>query len=223
MTTFVEYFKLILTGEKEESRDAARQVRKLLYSSHAIRSEYEDVRPIINDAPQEYAKISEGWRQENFAMAISVLHFLHMRDSEPDFLFPWLFELIQHENGNVRQAAVRMFENELGPLTYHIRCPGEKSSFHDLVADKADRIIFRLYSSLMDAMNDLWKPKYSRYKLIDSLPTGAFKSVQRILSEIRDDCGEKYMKELEKRLGSKYMNGIELAGLCDCEICKKRR
>ena len=177
MNTFTECFKTILTGEKVESRKAALRVRKLLYSSGHDRSKYDDIRPLINKAPGEYAKISEDWREENFVMAVSVLYFLHHRESEPDFLFPWLFDLLQHDNGNIRHAAARMFENGLGPLTYHIRCPGKESSFNKLRTDQADRILFELYSNLQDLINDLSKPSYNRYKLIASLPSGPFKSV----------------------------------------------
>src|SRR3989344_1115490 len=177
MNTFTECFKTILTGEKDESRKAARQVRKLLYSSSHDRSKYDDIRPLINTAPVEYAKIIEDWRQENFVMTVSVLYFLHHRESEPDFLFPWLFDLLQHDNGYIRHAAVRMFDNELGQLTYNIRCPGKESSFNKLRTDQADRILFELYSNLQDLINDLSKPSYNRYKLIASLPSGPFKSV----------------------------------------------
>jgi len=222
MTTFTEYFKIVLFGEKEESRKAARQVRKLLYSSSCGRSKYEDIRPLINDAPQEYIKISEDWRQENFVMAISVLYFLHHRDSQPDFLFPWLFELLQHDNGNIRHAAVRMFENELGPLTYHIRCPGEQTSFHKFKTDQADRILSGLYSNLIDLINNLSKPSYNKYKLITSLPSGPFKSVQMVMSHLKEDCGEKYVKDLEERYAPQYIDELKFGGLCDCEICKRR-
>lgn len=53
MNTFTECFKTILTGEKVESRKAARQVRKLLYNSSNDRSKHEDIRPLINKAPGE--------------------------------------------------------------------------------------------------------------------------------------------------------------------------
>ena len=220
MNTFTECFKTILTGEKVESRKAARQVRKLLYSSSNDRSKYEDIRPLINKAPEEYANISEDWRQDNFVMAISVLYFLHHRESEPDFLFPWLFDLLQHDNGYIRHAAVRMFDNELGPLTYHIRCPDRQHN--QSRADKANQILFQLYCNLQDLINDLSKPCFNRYKLIASLPTGPFKSIQMVMSQLREDCGEEHMKDFENRFGSRYLNGIELGGLCDCEICKQR-
>lgn len=200
MNTFTECFKTILTGEKVESRKAARQVRKLLYSSSNDRSKYEDIRPLINKAPEEYLKIFENWRQENFVMAISVMYFLHDKESQPDFLFPWLFDLLQHDNGCIRYAAVRMFENELGPLTYHIRFPGEKQAFrHEgLSSERADRILYELFANLTILLNDLWKPSYNKYKYIHSLPSGPYKSIQMILGELREDCGDKYMEQLEK-------------------------
>ncbi len=202
MKSLPECFHAILNADHQASSVAARQVRKLVYSSANGRAKYVDIKRLINSAPGEYAKIlaSESWRQENFVMAISVMYFLHEKESQPDFLFPWLFSLLQHENGYIRHAAVRMIENELGPLTYHIRFPGEKRAFrHEgLLPELADNILYQLYANLTTLMNNLWKPAYKRYKYIYSLPTGPYKSVQMILGELGDDCGDKYMERLEK-------------------------
>ncbi len=177
-------------------------MRKLVYASATGRDEYEDIKRLINSAPTEYAKIltSEGWRQENFVMSISVMYFLRDKESQPDFLFPWMFSLLQHENGYIRHAAVRMFENELGPLTYHIRFPGEKMAFrHEALSPElADNILYQLFANLTTLLNVLWKPAYKRYKYIHSLPTGPYKSVQMIFGELSEDCGDKYMEQLEK-------------------------
>lgn len=192
MNTIKKCFKIILTGDKEASRIAAREVRKLVYSSSAAnRDKYEDIKNLINTAFDEYAKISEDWRQENFVMAISIMYFLHDRESHPDFLFPWLYQLLQHENGNIRHAAVRMFEHELGSLTYHIRFPNRKSdSFHTLSPEQADQILHGLHSNLEALATNSYKPSYKKYKYIDSLPSGTYKSVQHILSCLDDYCGD---------------------------------
>lgn len=200
MTTFVEIFGTILTADKDASRKAAREVRKFLYRSHSDRNDYDDIKNIIDSAPSKYAEISEDWRQENFVMAISVIYYLHDRESRPDFLFPWLFHLLRHKNGNIRHAAVRMIENELGPLTYHLRCPGEKSSFRDLSSEQADYIISRLFSGLHILMNDSWQPMYRKYKYIESLPSGTYKSAQMILSRLEEDCDDEYIRRLEESL-----------------------
>ena len=193
--TFSELFNIILTEDKDLSRNASKGVRKLLYSS-VCRDKSEKIHLIIQNAPFVYRNIKEEFRQENFVTAVSVMYFLHDRDDEPDFLFPWLFELIQHKNGNIRYSAERMICNELGPLTYHIRCPGEKSSLRDLPADQADNIIYKLFVGLNNMAFNLYKPQYKKYKYINSLPTGSYKTIQRVLSEIRDDCGEDYMRRL---------------------------
>jgi len=202
MNSLPDTFSTILTADRQASRVAARQVRNMVYSSTNGRAKYDDIKRLINSAPSEYAKISaeENWRQENFVMAISVMYFLHDKESQPNFLFPWLFELHRHENGYIRYAAVRMIENELGPLTYHIRFPGEKRAFrHEkLTPELADRILYELFVNLMILSNDLWKPAYKRYKYIYSLPAGPYKSVQMILGELRDDCGDKYMEKMDK-------------------------
>ncbi|OGI74599.1 hypothetical protein A3D42_00055 [Candidatus Nomurabacteria bacterium RIFCSPHIGHO2_02_FULL_41_18] len=201
LKTFRELFNAILTADNNQSRLAARGVRKLLYSSHG--GQYKDIASIIENAPKEYAKINEDFRQENFVMAISVMYFLHNKENQPDFLFPWLFQLLQHENGNIRQAAVRMIGHELGPLTYHIRFPGEKSDFHKFSLGQAGSILFGLFTNLNNLAANLWKPEYRKCKYIDSLPTGPYKSIQLILSHMEDDCGTNKFLEYQGRQNGK--------------------
>ncbi len=189
MKTFSECFNIILTGDRGASRQAARQIRKLVYGSAG--DKFKDIASIIKNAPKEYEKITESFRQENFVIAVSVMYFLHDKKNQPDFLFPWLFHLIQHPNGNIRQAAVRMFKQELGPLTVHIRFPNEKSAFYRLrlSPEQADLILLKLSANLNDLIKNLWKPAYKRYKYISSLPNGAYKSIQMVLGQLAEDCG----------------------------------
>ena len=187
MTTIKDCFNIILRGDKEESRLAARRVRKILHRSQAgDGGKYDEIKEIINEAPNVYAGIAETWRQENFVTAVSVIYFLHGKETEPDFLFPWLFQLLQHSNGYVRYAAVKMISHELGGLTVHIRYPGEKSGFNNLSPEQAGKILFALDMNLRGLLAGLWEPKYDRYKYIDSLPPCPYKSVQMVLAEIDD-------------------------------------
>jgi hypothetical protein len=192
LNTIKECFDMILSGDKEDSRLAARKVGKLLHSAQSGRNKYDDIKDIVNSAPGNYAIISEDWRQENFVAAVSVIYFLHDRGKEPDFLFPWFFRLLQHPRGNIRYAAVRMIANETGPLTYHLRFPGEE--LEELKPERADRILRALYISLNELSAASWEPKYKRYKYIDSLPAGPYKSVQMVLAELEDLCGREYME-----------------------------
>ena len=200
MTTFAELFNTILTADKESSRKAARQVHKFLYSFYG-REQFDEIKLIIEKAPDEYSKITDDFRQANFVIAISVIYYLHDRENQPDFLFPWLFELLWHKNGNIRHAAVRMIENELGPLTYHIRFPNEARTTRGVSRESANHILLKLFSALNNLLHESWKPEYEGYKYIDSLPSGTYKSAQLILSDIEEDCGEKYIKQMEEILG----------------------
>src|SRR3989344_6459591 len=181
MKTFIELFNTILTADEETSRQAAREIRKLVYSSRDG-GKYKDIASIIENAPAEYIKITEDWRQENFVVAISVMYFLHNRENQPDFLFHWLFQLLQHENGNIRHSAVRMIKHELGPLTYYIRFPGKTSSLRELLPERADHILFGLRTNLNNLAVGSWKSSYKKFKYIDDLPSGTYKSVQLVLS-----------------------------------------
>jgi hypothetical protein len=192
--TIKECFDVVLSGDKKESRLAARRVRKLLYSSQGERDKYQDIKNIVNEAAGKYTEITEDWRQEDFVVAISVIYYLHDREEEPDFLFPWFFQLLQHSNGTIRYAAVRMLSNELGPLTVHIRIPGHKSD--RLKPEQADHILKSLFMGLHGLMTALWEPKFKRYKYIDSLPAGPYKSVQMVLAKMEEYCGRKYLDRL---------------------------
>lgn len=197
MNTIKECFDIILIGNEKDSRLAARQVRKLLYSSHGDREKFDMIKAIVKGAPDEYAKISEDWRQENFVMAVSVIYYLHDRESHPDFLFPWFFQLLQHPNGYIRHAAVKMISNEIGPLTVHIRFPGKRSFTREkLTPERADNLLRSLFISLNGLLTALWLPKYKRYKYINSLPASPYKSVQMVLAELEEDCGQKYIDQL---------------------------
>ena len=201
METIKECFNTILFGNEEESRLAARAVRKLLYSSRGKQDKYQDIHNLVSGAFGEYIKISEDWRQENFVMAVSVIYFLHDKEDQPDFLFPWLFNLLQHKNGYIRQAAVRMIDHEIGPLTVHIRCPGHKPGyFGKLTEEQANNILYSLHLYLNNLLVALWQPKYKRYKYIDSLPAGSYKSVQMVLAELEESCGREYLDRLKKSI-----------------------
>jgi len=199
MNTIREAFEIILSGNKEESRLAARQVRKLLYSSKTSGSDYDDIKILINGAFAEYYKIREAWRQENFVTAFSVIYFLRDKDHLPDFLFPWFFQLLQHQNGYIRHAAVKMIDNELGPLSVHIRFPGDNMFANDrLSPNKSDEILFYLFINLHNLSAALRLPKYKRFKYIDSLPASPYKSAQMLLARMEDACGRKYLEGLTK-------------------------
>lgn len=196
--TLPALFKTILTADKDASRKAAREVRKKVYAADE-ENKYETISSIVAMAHAGYKEIKEDWRQENYVIAISVMYFLGTKTAQPDFLFPWLFELMQHKNGNIRHAAIRMFEIEFGPLTYHIRIPGKQSSSLDISPQQADDILFAFYVTINNLMAEFWKPEYKRYKYISSLPTGVYKSLQLLLSRLENLCGEKYLKQLQTR------------------------
>lgn len=196
MKSFRELFETILLGNRESSRLAAREVRELVYGSQA--GKYDEIKSIVNSASEEYRKITDDFRQENFVMAVSVMYFLHDRENEPDFLFPWLFHLLKHPNGYIRHAAVRMLETELGPLTVHLRCP-ESNYSHKFSRADADQVLADMFIVLVGMANNFWEPKYKKYKYISSLPSGPYKSIQMVLSELEDDCGEQFIRKLHQK------------------------
>lgn len=202
MKTIPELFKTILTGDKETSRLAARAVRKATYSSEG--GKYEDIKAIINGASEEYRNITEEFRQENFVMAVSVMYFLHDREQEPDFLFPWLFYLLKHKNGYIRHCAVKMFWNELGPLTVHIRVPDWKPESPHCSPEQSNRILRDMLIELELMSSEFFLPQYKKYKYIDSLPAGTYKSIQMVLARI-EEYGGAYMRQLRNNTDTLYV------------------
>jgi len=198
MDTITKCFDTISSGDREESRQAARRVRELVYRSSASGKEkYNEIAALVETAPEHCLRISEDWRQEHFVMAISVIYFLHNRESSPDFLFPWLFQLLQYPNGYIRHAAVRMISHEIGPLTVHLRFPRDKSMPRDrLKPEQADNILRSLFENLDGLSVALSQPKYKRYKYIDALPASPYKSVQMVLAELEESCGQRYIDRL---------------------------
>jgi hypothetical protein len=196
MTTFIDLFADILNGNRQSSHQAARAVRKQLYSpSLSYKNRHSDIQLIIEIAAAEYYKIKQDWRQENFVLAVSVIYYLHDYDKSPEFLFAWVFDLLQHSNGNIRQAARRMINHELGPLTAHIRYPDMKFE-HRFTPDEADLILLSLYVNLNNLAVVLSKPSYKKYKYVDSLPTSPYKTVEMTFIDMEESCGKAYMKRL---------------------------
>jgi len=166
METFTELFKTILAEDKGKSRVAAREVRKLTYGSRSGKNEFKIIQGIIEAAPLMCARISEDWRRENFVLAISVIYFLHDREDQPDFLFPWFFQLLQNKNGNIRHVAVRMIEHELGSLTCHIRFPEKELGFSKLSPEIADQVLYDLRMNLENLERSSWNREYKKLNIL---------------------------------------------------------
>ena len=66
-------------------------------------------------------------------------------------------------------------------------------------AKQADIILYSLFINLNELLGALWQSKYKRYKYIDSLPASPYKSVQMILAEMEESCGERYKNRFAGR------------------------
>lgn len=51
LNSIKECFDKIIDGDKEDSRLAAREVRKILYSSRGDKNQFKDIKNITNNAP----------------------------------------------------------------------------------------------------------------------------------------------------------------------------
>ena len=100
MDTIKQCFEIILKGDNEQSRQAARRVGKLVYYGPSMnKGKYSEIARLVETAPKTFSSIHEDWRQENFVMAVSLMYFVGNKRDKPDFLFPWFFQLLQHPRG----------------------------------------------------------------------------------------------------------------------------
>ena len=192
MNNLIECFNIILNGEKETSKLATKSVRKLIYTVNN-RDDDQAILKIVNNAPFEYAKIQEDWRQENFVKALSVIDHIYTKEKNYDILLPWMFQLLQHENGNIRFSVVKIFEFDIAYLSYHLRC--EKEEKDKLKSEDADKVLHNLFLNLDHLITSLWKPIYDKYQYIDLMPASPYKSVQMVISVLIDFCGEDYFDD----------------------------
>ena len=200
MITIKQCFIIILTGNEKDSREAKKKVRKVLYSSgENKRGEFEDIVKEIENASTTYQNINEDWRKQNFVGAITTIYYLHDKEIERDFLFPWLLMLLDSDDGIIRYSAVKMISTELGPLTTHLRCP-EYGQTQEKI-EIYNEILEFLFANLYFLARNFWDPKYKKYKYVDKLPSCKLKSVEMLLTQMRDNCGDEYMEKLERKLG----------------------
>lgn len=73
MATFLECFDIILTGDKQASQKAARQVRKLVYGS-GERESFKLIASIMENASKEYAKIKEDCGEDYMSRLADFYH-----------------------------------------------------------------------------------------------------------------------------------------------------
>ncbi|NCS32714.1 plasmid pRiA4b ORF-3 family protein [bacterium] len=199
-----ELFHSILNDPKEDSRVASLAVRKYLYNSQEGVEKFKEIKKVLDTAPAVYAKITDDFRKEYFVRAVSTLYFLHDLENESDFLFPWLFELIQNPNGNIRYAAVRMFVTTLGPLTYFRRFPDHHKTEENSVIkakalkpEKTEQILIALTLRLWEIANDTRKLAYKKVRYVQDLPSSIHKSVQLVIATIEDYSIPNHIMEVE--------------------------
>lgn len=87
-----------------------------------------------------------------------------------------------------------MISHEIGPLTVHIRFPGHKH-FDKLMPEQTDNILHSLFVNLNKLLSVFWQPIYKKYKYIDSMPAGPYKSVQMVLARLEELCGKEYIDQ----------------------------
>ncbi len=120
-----EAYQKILYGTESEAKKAWQGMRKLVYSGG--NGKYDEIKKELEKVKENYKNIVEDWRREFYISSISIMYFLHHKESNPNFFLPFLLGLLENENGKIRYCAYKMISNDLGPLTVHLRHPGSTS------------------------------------------------------------------------------------------------
>jgi hypothetical protein len=201
--TTKECFDIILKGNKKDSHVARLSLRKIVYSNYKT-SEYKVIVRIVKDALRIYEKIDEEWRQENFIVALSTIYFLRdYKKYPPDHLFPLFLGLLQHSNGNIRYATVRMLRDEIIFLSIYLRLPEEEKKGDRQRKLEFDHILYWLYVGLIrlsDVIETWKKVDYEKYKYIDEIPSSSYKSVQMVIANMIEFCGEENIEAMNREM-----------------------
>jgi hypothetical protein len=194
MYNIKQIFEEIINGDKKKSTEACRGLRKFVYSRQGEKNKYDGIQKIIDNAPETYKNLLNEWQQENFVLGISIIYFLRETKNKVDYLFDWLYKLLEHSNGIIRYSAIKMLEHDLGSLTVHTRHPGHTSD--EVKPKKAEEILFLMFNTLNHLSNKYFLPKYKKFKYVQSLPASSYKSIQMVLGTLDDYCGDKFFTKI---------------------------
>ena len=118
---------------------------------------------------------------------------------------PVIYSVLEGETGNFRKAFVVFALKNKGKILAEKDGTRGDLIFNNIRLEvdgsnqkpkQADYILKSLFINLHGLMTALWKPKFKRYKYIDSLPASPYKSVQMVLAKIEEYCGRKYLDHL---------------------------
>jgi transposase-like protein len=89
-----EAYQKILYGTEPEAKKAWQSMRKLVYSGG--HGKYDEIKEELENVKENYKNIVEDWRREYYISSISIMYFLHHKESDPNFFLPFLLGLLEN-------------------------------------------------------------------------------------------------------------------------------
>lgn len=134
---------------------------------------------------------------------------------------------IQHPSGKIRQAVIHATEYLMLNISVDLRHVGEKEkdlSPHLKELVLKNKMRFGYFVMEVEALIDQYhEPRFKRYKYVSSLPTGVYKSLSKLITEVllRSEFYEKLYQDFLNELRAKRKK-MELPKFTLVEIFEKR-
>lgn len=190
----------VKTGSREEVKEAQKQIEKISRGAGRDKAKKKMFR-IFREEMEDFAEIKS---VDNQAYFINTLKhpFLILGEEYFPVFAEFILQQIQNPSGKIRMAVIRAADWLLIMAIDFCLPRYEKPAPAQMERDKLNKERFCLFAYALEKLLDLYRePKYERYKYIDSLPAGVYKSLEMLLgdcvlrSESRREVFQEFMIE----------------------------
>lgn len=177
----------IKTGSREEVKAAQKQVEKFWHHFYIPkRKEGREAFMIFLD---EIKKADEIQDLDHLAYFIHTLKWPLLSIGE-EYFVDWaefIFTYIQHPSGKIRQAVLHAADYLIYDIAADLQFDGndhhEISQSDRLRIQKNRERFGNFVSTVEELLGQYDEPRYHRYKYIHSIPSGVYKSLQKLMVE----------------------------------------
>ena len=197
----------ITTGTPQEVKQAQKVVDRFwhtVYIPH--REEGKNALSVFLDELETFDEISDADHKSYFINTLKWALF-SLGEEHFDTWAAFFLRVMQHPSGKVREAAIRAIDWMI--MDIHIFLDPPDGTTRDAITIKRNRIRFCHFVYAIELLCErYYEKRYSRCKYVSSLPSGIYKSLQRLLTEglLRSDryrkIYEDFLKENEYNASS---------------------
>ncbi len=222
-----KFIEIIKTGSPQEVKEAQRQIEKYWHNVYIPQRERGKKAFLI--FLDEIKKLEEIKDIDHQYYLVNTLKWPMWVLGEEYFeeWAPFILKYIQHPSGKIRQAIIHASEYLILDLTMDTRfdIDDNNKKITDNDRKRIEQNKFRFGAFVLTAeqlLDKYYEPKFERYKYINSMPAGIYKSLQKMIVEnlLRSEHYEKLYKNfLEEYMPQFRRNQINLN---QQQIIKKR-